>query len=157
MRLERDLPYWLLVGTSVTWVGLVVAAPWARAGGWPGAGLLYAFFDPVCHQMPERSFWSFGHPWAVCHRCAGLYLGFVTGLLTLPYLPRLRKRLLERPRLLIPFAIPTLVDALMLGINTSSSRFLTGLLAAFPIGLFAWAAAEQLFRRKLPTVSEGTT
>lgn len=157
MRLERNLPYWLLVGASLTWVGLVFLAPWARSRGWAGADLLYALFDPVCHQMPWRSFWCFGHPLGACHRCTGLYMGFTLGLLTLPYLPKLRQFLLERSRLILLFFLPMFVDAMLLGINTYLSRFLTGLVAAFPVGLFVWAAASQLYRPNLSTVTEGTT
>ncbi|HEX9732709.1 MAG TPA: DUF2085 domain-containing protein [Thermoanaerobaculia bacterium] len=157
MRLERNLPYWLLVGASFAWVGLVFLAPWARSRGWPGAELLYAVFDPVCHQMPWRSFAAFGQPLGACHRCTGLYTGFTLGLLALPYLPKLRGFLLERSRMILLFFVPLAVDAMLLGINTYLSRFLTGLVAAFPVGLFVWAAASQLYRPNLPTVSEGTT
>ncbi|MGC2108508.1 MAG: DUF2085 domain-containing protein [Candidatus Korobacteraceae bacterium] len=48
--------------------------------------LLIAFplqhsFALVCHQRPERSFWIFGAPVAVCARCLGIYLGAAIGLL----------------------------------------------------------------------------
>jgi uncharacterized membrane protein len=35
----------------------------------------------ICHQRPERSFWLFGAPVAVCARCLGIYLGAARGLL----------------------------------------------------------------------------
>jgi len=38
-------------------------------------------FALVCHQRPERSFWIFGLPVAVCARCLGIYLGATLGLL----------------------------------------------------------------------------
>jgi uncharacterized membrane protein len=38
-------------------------------------------FSLVCHQRPERSFWVFGGPVAVCARCLGIYLGAAVGLL----------------------------------------------------------------------------
>ncbi len=148
MRLERNFPYWLLASASAAWLGLVLLAPLARAQGWPGAGLLFALFDPVCHQIPERSFWCFGHPLGACHRCTGLYVGFAAGLLLLPYLHRLREFILERPRVILLFLAPMAVDAMLLGLNTSPSRFVTGLVAAFPLGLFVWAAAEQLYRQR---------
>jgi uncharacterized membrane protein len=39
-------------------------------------------FAFVCHQQPERCFWIFGGPVAVCARCLGIYIGAAIGLLT---------------------------------------------------------------------------
>lgn len=143
-RLERDLPYWLLVAGSLAWLGLVVLAPWARSQEWPGGVLLYALFSPICHQNPGRSFQCFGFPLAVCHRCVGLYAGFTAGLLVLPYLERLRRFLLARSRVILIFFAPLAIDVALFKWNVPTSRFVTGLVAAFPVGLFVWAAAEQL-------------
>ena len=38
-------------------------------------------FALVCHQRPERCFWIFGAPVAVCARCLGIYFGAALGLL----------------------------------------------------------------------------
>ncbi|MCP4654365.1 MAG: DUF2085 domain-containing protein [bacterium] len=143
MKLTRDFAYWLVVAASVLWLALVFLAPYARAESWPSAPHLYAFFHPVCHQLPERSFHCFGQPLAVCHRCLGLYAGFLVGLLTLPYLDWLRERLLETPRAILLFFVPMLLDVLIVK-NTYLTRLFTGLVAAFPIGLLVWAAAEQI-------------
>jgi uncharacterized membrane protein len=143
-RLERRFPYWLLVTGSLAWLALAVLAPWARSQDLPGAGLLYAFFAPICHQLPERSFHCFGHPLAACHRCVGLYAGFSAGLLVLPYLHGLRAFLLARSRVILFFFAPLAVDVALFAWNVPMSRFATGLVAAFPVGLFVWAAAEQL-------------
>ncbi len=147
MELRRNLPYWALVGASFLWIALVLAAPWARSQGWSAAGLFYAFFAPVCHQIPGRSYYCFAAPLGVCHRCFGLYLGFTVGLLVLPYLHRLRERLLEKPREILVWFAPMVIDVLLQGHNVATSRFMTGFLAAFPVGLFVWAAAAQLYRR----------
>jgi len=143
MKLTRALHYWLIVAASALWLALVFVAPYARAESWPLAPYLYAFFHPVCHQIPERSVHCFGQPLAVCHRCLGLYAGFLLGLLVLPYLHRLRQRLLETPRAILLFFVPMLLDVLIVE-NTSMTRLLTGLVAAFPVGLLVWAAAEQI-------------
>ena len=42
---------------------------------------LHRAFALVCHQRPERSFWIFDAPIAVCARCLGIYLGAAIGLL----------------------------------------------------------------------------
>ncbi len=36
---------------------------------------LTALFMFNCHQRPERTFWIFGYPMALCARCFGTYLG----------------------------------------------------------------------------------
>lgn len=147
MRLERNLPYWLLAGASLAWLGLAFLAPWARSQGWAWAELVYRLFDPVCHQIPGRSFQCFSHPLAACHRCMGLYTGFCLGLFTLPYLPRVREYLLAHPRVLLLFFVPLAVDWALLDLNRPPDRFVTGLIAAYPVALFVWVALEQLYQQ----------
>jgi uncharacterized membrane protein len=138
-------------GAARTWLtlaflagcGLVVAAPWlGHRDSWL-APLLYTLFDPVCHQIPERSFHLWHEPFAVCHRCTGLYLGFALGIAVWPAFPAAAGRLLARPRAILLFAVPLAIDALLIA-NTASSRFMTGLVASFPVALFALAAVAQL-------------
>ena len=124
-------------------LGLVIAAPWLMHRGSWLAPLLYTLFDPVCHQIPERSFHLWHEPLAVCHRCTGLYLGFTLGIALWPGFPTAAARLLARPRVIVLFAIPLAIDALLIA-NTATSRFITGLVASFPVALFALAAAAQL-------------
>jgi uncharacterized membrane protein len=149
MRLERNLPYWVLVAGAALWVSAVLLAPVAKANGWSGAPLVYSFFDPVCHQRPDRSFYCLGEPFAVCHRCFGLYTGFLAGLLVLPRWKGLRLLILDRPRLILVFAAPMFVDVALFGLNTPASRFLTGFVAAFPLGVLVWTAAAELHSRAL--------
>jgi len=42
---------------------------------------LHRSFGLICHQRPERSFWFFGAPVAVCARCLGIYAGATLGTL----------------------------------------------------------------------------
>jgi uncharacterized membrane protein len=128
---------------SFAGLSLLAAAPWAAHDGVWFAPLLYALFDPVCHQLPERSFHLWSEPLAVCHRCSGLYLGFALGVAIWPSFPAAARRLLARPRHIVAFAAPLAIDAVLLA-NTATSRFATGLLAAFPVALLALAALSQL-------------
>jgi uncharacterized membrane protein len=132
-----------LIAVCVAGLALVVAAPWAAHRGWWVSSLLYALFDPVCHQIPERSFHLAGAPLAVCHRCSGLYLGFALGIASWPRFPAAAAHLLAQPRWIVAFAVPLAADALFVA-NSQGSRFGTGLLAAFPVALLALAAASQL-------------
>ena len=125
----------------------MLAAPWAAHRGSWIAPLLYAIFDPVCHQIAERSFHLWHEPLAVCHRCTGLYLGFALGIVVWPALPKAAARLLERPRTIVLFSIPLAIDAVLLA-NTTASRFATGLIAAFPVALLVLAAVADLARRR---------
>ena len=121
----------------------LIAAPWAAHRGSWIAPVLYALFDPLCHQLPDRSFHLLDHPLAVCHRCSGLYLGFALGIALWPALPAAAARLLERPRSIVVFLAPLAIDAVLLA-NTPATRFSTGLLAAFPVALLVLAAAARL-------------
>ena len=145
MTRARTPLYWTLVGAVTLWTSLVFLAPYGRQEGWLVSPLLYEFFHQVCHQMPERSFHAFGHPLAVCHRCLGLYVGGLAGLVIFPLLPRLTERLLRRPRVVLLFFAPLLVDVAMVGVNTYLTRLTTGVIAALPVGLLVWVAAEQVF------------
>lgn len=141
----RPLPsfrYGLLLAGVTLWLLLIAAAAAGRAYDWPAWTFLYAFFDPLCHQIPERSFHLLGSPLGVCHRCFGIYTGTWLGLLLWPWLERAPALLLRRPRLFLLFLVPMGVDLCLE--NNVWSRFLTGILAGIPVGLFVWAAVEQL-------------
>lgn len=125
------------------------AAPWLAAHGqWSAAALFYVVFAPFCHQSPERSFAWFGHPWAVCHRCAGIYGGLAAGVL----LPRVLLERLLAPRLrrawVLGAAVPLLFDSLLpvagLWHNTAASRFASGALAGVMLGSMLVAGLAQL-------------
>lgn len=78
---------------------------------------------------------------AVCARCFGLYCGFWLGLVVLPILPGVSRRLLDQPRLILIFSIPMSLDVLF--DNTHATRYFSGLVASFPVSLFVCVAAEQ--------------
>jgi uncharacterized membrane protein len=109
----------------------IVGAPWLASHAYRGpAEFLYLFFSPVCHQMPQRSFALRGMPWAVCHRCAGIYIGLFAGSL-LPLRWRASAFPAERRRTWVLAASgPLLLDVVLpyagLWSSTAASRFLTG-------------------------------
>ncbi len=68
---------------------MVLGAPSLAAGGhFFLSALVYTVFSPICHQMPERSFELLGFPWAVCHRCCGIYLGVLLAAVFYTAIPR---------------------------------------------------------------------
>jgi uncharacterized membrane protein len=94
------------------------------------AAVFYLIFSRVCHQIPERSFMVSAYALAVCHRCAGIYLGLFLGALAgnlfIHRSPRTRRIWV------LAAIIPLWLDALLpytgLWSSTDISRFLTGML-----------------------------
>jgi len=67
---------------AVALITAAIASPYFLTHGFPvPAFVLNRAFSVVCHQQPERSFFLFGAPIAVCVRCLGIYLGAAIGLL----------------------------------------------------------------------------
>ncbi|MEO8480973.1 MAG: DUF2085 domain-containing protein [Acidobacteriota bacterium] len=62
---------------------LLSAALGARIAGvgpvW--STVVYAAAGLVCHQRPDRSFFTSGVQWPVCGRCAGLYIAAPLGVI----------------------------------------------------------------------------
>jgi uncharacterized membrane protein len=131
----------VLAGAAGLICALIVAAPVVTHCGSSAAAVLYLIFSPVCHQIPERSFALFGHPFAVCHRCSGIYLGLLFGALIENKLvhrsPRTRRiwALSSTAPLLLDFLLP------LTGIwtGTWSIRFVTGLVFGM---MAAWLVVE---------------
>jgi uncharacterized membrane protein len=131
---RRPLMMWLIVATgSLAVVSLIIGAPLALKTGHPFWGLtIYRAFSYVCHQIPERSFFIAGHPFAVCSRCTGLYVGFTVAVISYPLLRSLRQIEAPARKWLFLAAAPLAIDFTLgfLGIwnNTHFSRFATGAL-----------------------------
>ena len=89
-RGQRRLYAAVLLGTLI-WCILIFLPPLlASIGGTRLAPLIKLFFAPLCHQSADRSFLIGGVPLAVCARCTGIYLGFLAGVLAIPFLHRSR-------------------------------------------------------------------
>jgi uncharacterized membrane protein len=132
-RHSAMIVYATLMTLSILWVALILAAPWLMAERHVlASAVIYQGFSTVCHQMPERSFYFYGHPMGVCSRCASIYAGFIIGLSLYPFLRDLREDRFPPRWILIGAAIPTAIDftggILGLFANTFPSRALTGIL-----------------------------
>ena len=110
---------------------LPLAAPALAAAGFEGlAQTIFVGFSVACHQMPERSFFLFGHQVAVCQRELGIYAGLFGASLVYH---RMSERMRPMPlRLYVLAAAPLAIDGLtqMLGMRESDwlLRVATGLL-----------------------------
>jgi len=127
-----------LTGT-VAWVAAIILAPYLRSHGERAFAALYAAFAPVCHQQPERSFWLFGFPLAVCARCAGIYAGFLGGMILYPLKRKFSAVRLPSLPLFLAVSTPIVFDtaANVLGlwetsnVVRSATGFLWGLILPF--------------------------
>lgn len=133
-RARRPWAVWLAAAAVFLAVLAAVFAPplLLDAGHAAAARAVYKGFAAVCHQIPERSFVMFGHPLAVCARCAGLYAGFAAGLLLYPLARPLASRHAPARGWLFAAASPLALDFSLgfFGVwdNTQLSRSLTGAL-----------------------------
>ena len=135
----------VLVAAACVWPVLLGAAVWARQGhaaapSW--TDVLYAAAAPVCHQRPDRSFFTNGVKWPVCGRCSGLYLAAPFGAL-LAYRRSRRASLVAtaaRARgLFAVAAIPTVASLVLEWTGLAAVSNLTRAAAALPLGAaIAW-------------------
>jgi uncharacterized membrane protein len=123
-RLVLHWTWWVMIPVAL--VSAALGTPYLLNHGFlPIALALQRCFALVCHQRPERSFWIFGAPVAVCARCLGIYVGGTIGLLA-----RTSRRIAFR--LLVAAAASNLLDAISESLGFHSNwldvRFMLGLL-----------------------------
>jgi uncharacterized membrane protein len=123
--------YGASLSAAAACLAAVVAAPLLMAHGSKNAMLIYAFFSPLCHQRPDRSFFLAGFPLAVCARCLGIYGGACLGLAARPLVRSLTDLRPPRTALFLAASLPLAVDAVGNGLRLWNSpgwlRFSTGL------------------------------
>jgi uncharacterized membrane protein len=146
----------IMVAVTLLFVSLIVIAPVALAHGHDSTALvIYNSFSKFCHQIPERSFYLDGHPFAVCARCTGIYFGFAAGVLCYPLVRSLKQSDAPARQWLLIALVPTALDFALdfFGVwqNTHLSRSLTGALlgavAAFYVVPGLLALSRMRFRR----------
>jgi len=100
---------------------------------------IYQVYHQICHQLPQRSYFIFGHKMAVCARCFGIYTGFLIGMIIYPFIKKLDDFRTPNKWYLIIALIPMAVDGTtqLIGLRESFNelRFVTGFIAGF-VGVF---------------------
>ncbi|WP_456471767.1 DUF2085 domain-containing protein [Methanocaldococcus sp.] len=113
------------------------------------SSILYKVYSPICHQLPERSFFIFNHKMAVCARCFGIYTGIFLALLIYPLVKRLDNFKTPNKIYLIlsltPMAIDRITQYIGLRESFNTLRFLTGFLAGFVIVFYIIPLYFELF------------
>ncbi len=147
---KQSFKIWSVVLFLVSaWVFLILLAPIARADNLVDISRpIYGFFGHICHQMPSRSFHLWGHQFAVCSRCFGVYFGLALGLAFYP-LFRSMKEVEPLPRVwLILATFPIAIDwsLTFFGIweNTFFTRVATGLILGIACAIFIVPALVEL-------------
>ncbi len=134
VSVRRQFAIWSIIAAGcLTITAAIIGAPLALSSGHLFWALpIYRAFSFVCHQIPERSFFIAGHPFAVCARCFGLYAGFTLATLGYPLVRSLKKTDAPPRKWLFIAAAPLGTDYALgfFGIwnNTHASRFITGAL-----------------------------
>jgi uncharacterized membrane protein len=123
------------------WMGMIIGAPVAVESGHSSfAFIIYGAFSNLCHQIPERSFHIFDHPFAVCSRCTGIYAGLTLGFLIYPVFRSLKKAESPARFWLLLAPVPTGIDFMLnymgLWANTHYSRLLTGAILGLGCAFF---------------------
>ncbi len=101
-------------------------------------------FALICHQRPERCFWIFGAPVAVCARCVGIYVGAAIGLLM-----RTSRRIAMRALVIITALNAADALAEVAGLHGN------WMFVRFALGLALGAAGAVLISSSLAQVGEG--
>ncbi|HUI09644.1 MAG TPA: DUF2085 domain-containing protein [Bacteroidota bacterium] len=161
MRSER-LTHAVILAGAALWCMLILAAPLATAtSAMPFGALVYAFFQPVCHQIDARSFHLFGAPLAVCARCSSIYFGFLAGTIVYPaFRARIRRRTPGRLFLAVavaPMAVEVIAEMAGLSEFSNAVRAFTGawfglLITAVILHGAEEGAAELFVRRPVHSV-----
>ncbi len=156
---RATLAVWILaLAGSIGLALLTLAAPALRPWFPRLSALLYAVFAPLCHQDPGRCFNLAGYPMAVCGRCAGIYLGFVIGVLSYPLVRGFSRPFPPALGTFLLASLPVALDGAsnVIGFWTSpiGVRFVTGVLwgavlpAYFIAGLHDLAMRLPAFRTR---------
>ncbi len=76
---SRHWLFWVNTMSGI-FVGLPILAPILAAFGAEKVALvIFRAYKITCHQLPERSYFIFGHQVAICHRCVGIWGAFFIG------------------------------------------------------------------------------
>ena len=117
---------WGLCLVTMAVLGVATSLPPLVSEPWQVA--IMQIFDPLCHQITERSPHISGTQLAVCHRCYGLLIGLAVGPLFMLLLRRWSggsARILMAVSFL-PLSLDWGLDVLGLWTNSAVSRMATG-------------------------------
>jgi uncharacterized membrane protein len=139
---------WVVNAFLALYAGLPFAAPILLAVGWETpARVIYFLYGFLCHQIPERSFFIWGHQVGFCERCSAIYGSALIGGILFPMLRRWLRPLPLRLYMLInvPLAIDGSIQLLGLWESDPFRRALTGSLFGLSSVWLCYPYLEQGF------------
>lgn len=154
--------YAVLLIISLGWTAGIFLSPFLHHLGSDTAAIFgRVFYTPICHQDEARSFFLFGWPLSVCHRCASIYVAFTVVVLLFPVIRRARIfHSLALPGLAV-FIVPMILDYVfdVLGIwsNSALSRGISGMIAGAGLAVFTVPAWMELWPGTRSRISHTNT
>ncbi|MEO8166843.1 MAG: DUF2085 domain-containing protein, partial [bacterium] len=136
---------------AAVWCGAIILAPFLAASSSPLSVVVYQFFHPICHQLPERSFSLFGEKFAVCSRCSSVYFSFLFVAALYPFVRSLTTPAIPHRNWLLLSLLPMLIDVglevLNLHDSTFATRTLTGSAFGAVVALYILPAAIEAMQQ----------
>ncbi|MFH1470547.1 MAG: DUF2085 domain-containing protein [Candidatus Micrarchaeota archaeon] len=111
-ELYARFPYLFYTALVAAFVASLFIVPYIEAApGMEQTGKsIFILYRPMCHQLPERSFFVFGAQMPVCSRDIGIYGGMLLGALAFPFLFGMRSEKLLPLWVFIGAMIPIGLD-----------------------------------------------
>jgi hypothetical protein len=130
----------VLVLAAFVWPLVLGAAVWGGHGpaqSWTAS--VYMAASRICHQRPDRSFFTAGVQWPVCGRCSGLYLAAPVGAVLAVAGHRRRSTPQTARTLVAAAALPTIATLGLEWLQLTAISNLARAAAAAPLGAaIAW-------------------
>lgn len=154
------------IGKGIVWAlniiwtiiaALIILAPYLAGKGSSLAGVIYLLFKPTCHQMASRSFFVWGHQFAVCARCTGIWFSLMifgyatTAVLHLKRFPPLKFGWLIVA--ILPLAIDGVIQLVRLHESNNIVRIITGSVAGAALIWFLYPRIWNVDNGGSPTKS----
>ena len=142
--------HWLAAVNLIAaiFAGLPLLAPYLAATGHDGwSKFIFRLYSAVCHQLPSRSFFTWGHQMAYCQRNTAIYTSILVGGIAFMLVrSRLRHLGLRSYLLLIaPMALDGFTQLFGLRESTWQLRVITGSLFGLATVWLVYPVLEQGF------------
>ena len=145
--------YALILGLTALWCLAFTCVPFLAKGNTTmqilSAGMA-CFFSPICHQVPERSFYIAGQPLAVCMRCTAIYGGFLLGVIVYPYIRGFHAMRMPPKSILLLGTVPTVCEYILFHLiwrlDLPWLRIIAGLILGITAAFYVIPAVFQIFR-----------
>ncbi|MBR2069451.1 MAG: DUF2085 domain-containing protein [Candidatus Gastranaerophilales bacterium] len=76
-KIRKIIILFFCLYSAFFFLGSLLAPIMAYMKQYDFSALLTSLYMYSCHQQPDRSFWIFGYPMALCSRCFGFYFGVI--------------------------------------------------------------------------------